>query len=140
MPHLKINLLDDALSEVGCQIPGSRILVMGYAYLEDSDDTRNNPSAVLVKRLHEMDTQVIIHDPYVWGYLGDLMEMAHDCDVGAVIVRHTGYRELDFAELNQVMRTPVFIDGRSIFTLSQLAVVGFTYLILGEAAWKFFPL
>ena len=134
MPHHMINLLDDALSEVGCQIPGSRILVMGYAYLEDSDDTRNSPSAILVKRLREMDAHVIIHDPYVSGYQGDLIYLARDCDAAVVMVRHTGYHELDLAALNQVMRTPVLIDGRSVFTPSQLEAAGFTYRILGKAA------
>ena len=134
MPHHIINLLDDALSEVGCQISGSRILVMGYAYLEDSDDTRNSPSAILVNCLREMDAQVIIHDPYVSAYQGDLMDMARDCDAAVVMVRHTGYRELDLAALNQVMRTPVLIDGRSIFTPSRLEAAGFTYRILGKAA------
>ena len=62
------------------------------------------------------------------------MEMAPDCDAAVVMVRHTGYRELDLAELNQVMRTSVLIDGRSIFTPSQLESAGFTYRILGKAA------
>ena len=37
---------DDALAEAGYQIPSSRILVMGCAYLEDSDDTRNASGAI----------------------------------------------------------------------------------------------
>ena len=81
-----------------------------------------------------MDAQVIIHDPYVSAYQGDLMEMAHDCDAAVVMVRHSVYSDLDLAELNQVMRTPVLIDGRSIFTPSQLEAAGFTYRILGKAA------
>ena len=124
---------DDALAEAGCQIPGSRILVMGYAYLEDSHDTRNSPSAILVNRLHEMDAQVIIHDPYVAEYQGELMKMAPDCDAAVVMVRHSVYSDLDLAALNRVMRTPVLIDGRSIFTPSRLEAAGFTYRILGHA-------
>ena len=67
-------------------------------------------------------------------FQGDLMYLAPDCDAAVVMVRHTGYRDLDLAQLRQVMRTPVLIDGRSIFTPSQLDAAGFTYRILGRAA------
>lgn len=41
--------------------------VLGYAYLENSDDTPNSPSEVLVRRLQELEVEVVMHDPCVPG-------------------------------------------------------------------------
>ena len=53
MPGEVMDLLLEALATRGLSISGSRILVMGYAYLEESNDTRNSPSEVLVRLLIE---------------------------------------------------------------------------------------
>jgi len=80
MPAHVADLLEGALAHAGRSLEGARILVLGYAYLEDSDDTRNSPSEALVKILLERGAGVVIHDPYVAGYQGDVYEMATGCD------------------------------------------------------------
>jgi len=35
-------------------VEGARVAVLGYTHLEESDDTRNSPSEVLVARLREL--------------------------------------------------------------------------------------
>ena len=54
----------------GCRLGGARIGVLGYRYLEDSDDTRNSPSEVLVGRLQALGAEVVVHDPWVPAYRG----------------------------------------------------------------------
>jgi hypothetical protein len=53
--------------------------------LESSDDMRNSPSEVLVARLRELGAEVVIHDPWVPEYRGDLGEVALGCD--AVVLK-----------------------------------------------------
>ncbi|MCD4738722.1 MAG: hypothetical protein K8R89_05620 [Anaerolineae bacterium] len=112
MPLHMVKLLEDALAEAGQELAGSRVLVLGYAYLENSDDTRNSPSAVLVERLRALGAEVVIHDPYVPGYQGDVVKMAQGCDAVVVLVAHEEYRKLDWNTLH----TPVLVDGRRVVT------------------------
>jgi UDP-N-acetyl-D-mannosaminuronic acid dehydrogenase len=76
MPLHVADLVQKALASLGCDIAGSRVLVLGYAYLEDSDDTRNSPSETLAARLKFMGAEVVIHDPYVPEYQGEVYQAA----------------------------------------------------------------
>ena len=60
-------LAEDCLDRHGLPLENARIVVLGYAYLEDSDDARNSPSADLVAWLVERRVSVLVHDPLVPG-------------------------------------------------------------------------
>ena len=51
MPLHVADLTATALQEAGVDVTAARVAVLGYAYLENSDDTRDSPSAALVERL-----------------------------------------------------------------------------------------
>ena len=112
MPLHMVELLEEALAEAGRPLAGARVLVLGYAYLEDSDDTRNSPSAVLVERLRERGAEAVIHDPYVPGYQGDVYALAQGCDAAVLMVAHRAYRELEWAVLGERLAAPILVDGR----------------------------
>jgi UDP-N-acetyl-D-mannosaminuronic acid dehydrogenase len=128
MPLHIVALLEDALREVGRSLEGARILVLGYAYLEDSDDTRNSPSVVLVDRLHERGAEIVIHDPYVPGYQGDVYAMAEGCDAIVVMVKHGEYRSLNLGALKTALRIPILVAGRRVFSRT----TGWIYRGIGE--------
>jgi UDP-N-acetyl-D-mannosaminuronic acid dehydrogenase len=130
MPLHMITLLEDALREAGKSLAGARVLVLGYAYLEDSDDTRNSPSEVLVAGLRERGAEVVIHDPYVPEYQGDVYAMADNCDAVAVMVGHTDYKALDLVALKAVLRAPILVDGRRVLSPPP----GWIYRSVGERA------
>jgi UDP-N-acetyl-D-mannosaminuronic acid dehydrogenase len=114
MPLHMVELLSDALGTKGKELEGSQVLVMGYAYLENSDDTRNSPSGALVHILQNRGAKVVIHDPYVSQYRGDLLAMAQSCDAGIVMVKHKEYQVLEWDLLIAQLRYPILIAGRYI--------------------------
>jgi UDP-N-acetyl-D-mannosaminuronic acid dehydrogenase len=118
MPLHMVDLVVEALQEAGVPISGARVAVLGYAYLEESDDTRNSPSQVLVERLRELGAEAVIHDPFVPQYRGDLQERIHGCDAAVIMVRHSEYTELTPSRLASWLRHPVIVDGR--YALSKL--------------------
>ena len=136
MPLHMLELLQDALTEIGHDLKGARVAVLGYAYLEDSDDTRNSPSEILVGHLRELGAELVIHDPWVEAYAGDLMECIKECDAAVVMVAHSAYRTLDLQVLKSALRLPVLIDGRHLFTASQVRPAGFIYRGIGTMIAK----
>jgi UDP-N-acetyl-D-mannosaminuronic acid dehydrogenase len=114
MPLHIVEMLRDALKDAGRDLSSARVLVLGFAYLEDSDDTRNSPSEVLVDRLQQLGAEVVIHDPFVPEYMGDAMQMAQECDAAVVMVSHSAYKQMDFAALAAKLNTPILVDGRNL--------------------------
>jgi UDP-N-acetyl-D-mannosaminuronic acid dehydrogenase len=131
MPLIMAHLLQDALASIGQRVSGARVLVMGYAYLADSDDTRNSPSAVLVARLEELGAQVVIHDPYVPSYQSDLLQAAEGADAAVVMVKHSQYLNTDLGQLKAALNAPVLIDGRAVFDAEKARGHGFVFRGIG---------
>jgi UDP-N-acetyl-D-mannosaminuronic acid dehydrogenase len=131
MPLHVADLLVDALGRAGIQTQGARVLVMGYAYLEDSDDTRNSPSKTLVDRLVELGVEVSLHDPYVPDLRGPLEEAARGCQAAVVMVRHQDYVKLDLAKLKDWLDAPVLVDARRVFSTEAVERAGFVYRMVG---------
>ena len=135
MPQHIAHLLVDAISEAGKRIQSSHILVLGYAYLEDSDDVRNSPSATLVQELEAAGAVITVHDSYVAEFQGDLMAMAGGCDALVVMVRHREYYNLDMPRLKGLLRPPpVLVDGRHVFDPVTLSAEGWIVRSLGIPA------
>jgi UDP-N-acetyl-D-mannosaminuronic acid dehydrogenase len=63
MPLHMVDLLREALLEAERKIGEARVAILGYAYLEESDDTRNSPSKILESELIRTGAEVVIHDP-----------------------------------------------------------------------------
>jgi nucleotide sugar dehydrogenase len=66
-------LVRDALRNMGRYIAGAKVVLAGASYRQDVGDTRYSGSELVVRKLKEMGTEVIIHDPYVdhWYELED---------------------------------------------------------------------
>jgi len=109
----------------------AKVAVLGYAYLENSDDTRNSPSAVLVERLRELGAEIAIHDPYVRQYQGGLAECVRGSDAVVVMVAHDEYRDIDLCQLRAFVERAVLIDGRRVFTAEQARTASWVYRGVG---------
>ena len=117
MPLHVAELVVEGLREAGKDVRGARVAVLGYAFLENSDDTRHSPSATLVGRLRELGAEVVVHDPHVPEYQGDLRVRVQGCDAAVVMVRHEEYLHLNPAELAGLLSSPpVVVDGRHVFS------------------------
>ena len=60
-----VQLVRDALRNMGKIVAACKIAVLGASYREDVGDTRYSGSEILVRKLTEMGADVAVHDPYV---------------------------------------------------------------------------
>ena len=109
----------------------ARVAVLGFAYLENSDDTRNSPSAELVRLLSQRGFDVAVHDPFVREYKGEVVDVLRNADCAVLMVAHTMYREMDLNAAAAVMRTRALVDGRGFFETDGLRKAGFKYRVIG---------
>ncbi|MCD6519063.1 MAG: nucleotide sugar dehydrogenase [Anaerolineae bacterium] len=135
MPLHVADLVVDALQEAGRSLAEARVVILGYAYLEDSDDTRNTPTRPLLERLWELGVRPLVHDPYVPEYRSIPLEQAiRGADCLVLMVRHQPYLAMDLLQVRDWMRTPVLVDGRNAFPMA--AEQGFIYRGVGWPVGK----
>ena len=136
MPLHVARLVEDALEEVGIGVYGTTLAILGYAYLENCDDTRNSPSKALIAHLEDWGAKVVIHDPWVPAHNGDLWSIIQGADAAIVMVAHDAYRGLDLARLKKALKTPVLVDGRHIVETDAARNAGFVFRGLGRGKQK----
>jgi UDP-N-acetyl-D-mannosaminuronic acid dehydrogenase len=144
IPVHMLSLIEQTLQEKDLQLEGAKVTLLDVSYLENADDTRNTPSAVLANLLLVRGVQVVVHDPYVrmadWQrtmgnshnvpLLTDLSEALKGSDCAAIVTRHTQYFDLTPEMLHSTMRTRVMVDGRNV--LGSQAMNGIVLRTLGR--------
>ncbi len=132
MPLHMADMLINAFNHFGIAPLSSKVAVLGYAYLADSDDTRNSPSETLVAHLRQENVNVVIHDPWVAEYQSEVLTAVNGCDAVILMVAHQVYQELDLTDLRNALHTPILIDGRHFFDAAQVKEAGLYYRCVGQ--------
>jgi len=65
MPKYVVELVREALDDIGKPIKGSKVLILGVAYKKDIDDMRESPALSVIDLLRSRGAEVVYHDPYV---------------------------------------------------------------------------
>jgi UDPglucose 6-dehydrogenase len=125
-------------------LKGRRIGMLGLAFKPDTDDLRDSPAVDIAQRLLGYGAKVCAHDPIALdrmrrehGSLAlDLMDDPHDvfhnADAVVLATEWRDYRELPFARLRELMRSPLIVDGRNALDREQMRDLGYTYLGVGR--------
>jgi UDP-N-acetyl-D-mannosaminuronic acid dehydrogenase len=132
MPGHMARLLLQALSDQGIAPKDARVALLGYSYLEDSEDCRNSPSAALVEVLKALGIEHVIHDPWVEEYKGDLIERVQGCHALLFMVAHDAYRALDPSDLATWLSHPVIVDGRAVIDPDEAKEAGLRRYAIGS--------
>jgi UDPglucose 6-dehydrogenase len=121
----------------------ARIAVWGLSFKPDTDDMREAPSLVVIEGLLERGARVTAHDPEAVAaaraIFGDRIDYAEtnyealqDADALIIITEWKQYRVPDFARMRDLMRQPIVIDGRNLFSPQRLRELGFDYSSVGR--------
>jgi UDP-N-acetyl-D-mannosaminuronic acid dehydrogenase len=137
MPVHMLELLKRSFKENGNNIKNAKIAVLGYAFIANSDDTRNTPALPLINLLNEQKYIVIVHDPYVKTseeieIQNDLEKVLSGADAIMIVTNHKQYYDIDLVNLRSLMNTPIIIDGRNIFDAEKCQELGFVYNGVGK--------
>jgi UDP-N-acetyl-D-mannosaminuronic acid dehydrogenase len=131
MPKHIIKILISALDTYDKKLEDASIAILGYAYLEDSDDTRNSPSEKLLELLIAEKADVVVQDPYVTPYQQDALDSIQNSDAVIIMVAHEVYKDIDLVEVRQRLRLPIVIDGRRVIDPGIAKQAGLNYYGIG---------
>ncbi|MBZ4677297.1 MAG: UDP-glucose 6-dehydrogenase [Anaerophaga sp.] len=124
------------------QIERKKVAVWGLSFKPGTDDMREAPSLVLIRKLLEAGCEVSVYDPAAMDeckrIIGDTVTYEKDLYgtvLDAEVIFHaTEWKEFRMPNWEVIKRSmkpnPVFIDGRNVFNQETLS--GFKYIGIGK--------
>jgi UDPglucose 6-dehydrogenase len=117
---------------------GKRIGVWGIAFKPGTDDLRDGPALPLIEALLSEGAEVRAHDPAAMDnareYFGDRISLFEDAyqvaegaDALVLVTEWREYQNPDFGKLKSLMRRPLLLDGRNIWSGYGLREQGLIY-------------
>jgi UDPglucose 6-dehydrogenase len=119
--------------------------VLGLAFKPETDDIREAPSLKVIPRLKAQGALLRVYDPQAARNFGRIhppddqltyvlspYEAATGADVLLVLTDWDEFRSLDFDRLRSLMRSPVMVDGRNLFSAEEMRHKGIEYYSLGR--------
>ena len=129
MPGHMLRLTESALREVGKSLKGSKIALLGWAFINDSDDARNTPAEPFRDAALAAGAKVRVHDPWVDpvtspdappGLSRDIEGVLAGADAVVVFAGHKEYRGMVPAQVEGDDRGELQGDGPDPFVVSSL--------------------
>ncbi|MBB3595698.1 UDPglucose 6-dehydrogenase [Rhizobium sp. BK529] len=127
-------------------VRGKKIAILGLTFKPNTDDMRDAPSITIVQALLDGGAAVHAFDPEgmeaAKSMLGpitygkDPYEIAVDADAIVIVTEWEEFRALDLKRLKTIMKTPVIVDLRNIYSLSDVTKHGFGYFAIGKKPEK----
>jgi len=134
-------MVDLAREELGGDLTGKRVAVLGLAFKPDSDDVRDSPSLDVAARLQEAGAIVLATDPEAnhtasrqrpeLTYVDTIAEAIVDADAVLVLTEWKQYRELAPADL-EAAAGRIILDGRNCLDRDRWIAGGWHYRSLGR--------
>lgn len=137
-------LLFDKLSKYyNGELEGKRISLLGLSFKPNTDDMREAPSLVIIKKLLEAGCSVFAYDPIAMNesyrrvgntitYCNDPYETLQDADAMLLITEWTEFRILDWQRLKSLMNRAVIFDGRNIYDPEEMRKNNIDYFSIGR--------
>jgi UDPglucose 6-dehydrogenase len=126
----------------GGRLDGVRIAAWGLTFKADTDDLRDSPAVVIVRRLLEEGAHVRAYDPAAGEAAGaivpgldvvtDPYDACRDARVLALLTEWDEFRWADFDRVRELMESPALLDARNLLDPVALRRRGFTYHGVGR--------
>jgi len=139
MPMHVINLLSDAFIESKKSLENSNVLVLGISYKPDVKDIQISPAEIIIEKLKNLKTNVLIYDPYfkstnVFNLQteSNLIEALQKSDALILVTAHKEFHNLDPIFLKSKMKNAIVIDSKCIINQQSAKNAGLVYRGLGR--------
>jgi len=139
MPVHMAKLTVDALKRAKRPVKGATVAILGWAFLANSDDTRNTPAEQYRDIIIGKGSATRVNDPYVAEYPGvplvpSVEDTVRGADAIVIFAGHNQYKSLKAASLKKLSgkQHPVIIDGRNIIDADTFIKAGFIYKGIGR--------
>ncbi|MTH55040.1 nucleotide sugar dehydrogenase [Bacillus mangrovi] len=131
------------LKNIFGDLNGLNVSVLGLAFKPNTDDMRYAPSVDIIHAITEEGASVKAYDPVAIeeakkqitapiSYYTDVYETIQNTDVCIILTEWPEVLSLDLNKAKELMNKAILIDGRNIFSLTDVKEKGFIYHSVGR--------
>jgi len=139
----KRRMAQKIIAACGNDLTGKTLGVLGVTFKPNTDDMRDAPSLDIIPLLQAAGAKIRAYDPEgmeeARKYLDDIEWVSEaysvmpEADALLVLTEWNEFRVLDFDRIKSLLKAPLIIDLRNIYSPADLAAQGFTYHSVGRA-------
>jgi UDPglucose 6-dehydrogenase len=136
-------MIDLVRADIGDDLKGKKIAVLGGAFKPDSDDVRDSPALDIAAQIHAAGASVVVHDPKATEparvrhpelqYTTDIDECLRDADIVLHLTEWKIYREIDPKLALKLVKVAAIIDGRNALDREAWVAAGWKFRALGRS-------
>lgn len=138
----KAGMVKKIREALGGDVAGKTIGVLGLTFKPETDDLRDAPALSILPPLHEKGAIIQAHDPQGMeeakklfpecNYVNNVYEAATGADALVLMTEWNQYRAIDLERVKSLMRVPLFIDLRNVYSPQRIRAAGFEYVGVGR--------
>ncbi len=138
----KRRMADKIISACGGSVRGKTIAVLGLTFKPNTDDMRDSPSLEIIPALQRAGATVKAFDPEGMDearrMLDDVLfcDNAYDtlenADALAILTEWNEFRALDIPRVKSLLKEPIIVDLRNIYSPEEMRVAGLRYISIGR--------
>lgn len=121
---------------------GKNITVLGLSFKPETDDMREAAALTILPSLLEKGAHIKAHDPHSMeqakklmpelNYVEDIYAACENADCVILMTEWNQYRALDLNKIKKLLKTPIFIDLRNVYSSKEMREKGFEYHSIGR--------
>jgi UDPglucose 6-dehydrogenase len=126
-------------------IENKTFALLGLSFKPDTDDMREAKSIEVIDQLLKRKGKIRAYDPAaienakkIFGkkvyYAKNAYDAAKDADCTILLTEWREFKLLNMERLRDAMKSPVFFDGRNLYSPDRMKKIGFTYYGIGRKA------
>ena len=139
----KAGMAQKVMEACGGSVLGKLIAVLGLTFKPNTDDMRDSPSLAIISDLQESGASIRAYDPQGMDEAASLIEgvtfcegtyeVMEDADALVIVTEWNAFRALDLERVKMLLKKPVMIDLRNIYSPREMEQAGFHYYSVGRA-------
>lgn len=126
----------------GC-VKGKTLAILGLTFKANTDDLRESPSLTIVPALYAAGATIRAYDPKGMRsaqivfpdiiFANSTYEAMDNAHALLILTEWDEFKDLDLRQVKDLLKHPLIIDLRNIFSIEEMNAHGFTYHSLGHS-------
>ncbi len=122
-------------------VRGKTIAILGLAFKPNTDDIREAPAVDIIEALAKEGAKIKAYDPEASEnmkklfpdieYCKDSYEAIRKADALVLVTEWDEFKKLDLDKVKKLLKQPLVIDGRNMFSREEMVSKGFNYIGMG---------